>query len=53
MNYPDDIRDYDGDPRSPFYVSPPCECCGVDFDECDCCEDCERPQDECECEDES
>ena len=28
-NYPDDIRDYDGDPRSPFYVEPPmCDECG-------------------------
>lgn len=22
MNYPDDIRDYDDDPRSPFYDGP-------------------------------
>ena len=25
-NYPDDIRQYDNDPRSPFYVEPPVEC---------------------------
>jgi len=28
-NYPDDIRGYDGDPDSPFYVEPTYEC-----DEC-------------------
>jgi len=25
-NYPDDIRMYDHDPRSPFYVEPGCKC---------------------------
>lgn len=25
-NYPDDIRSYDNDPRSPFYVEPMVEC---------------------------
>jgi hypothetical protein len=25
-NYPDDIRQYDNDPRSPFYVQPPVDC---------------------------
>ena len=25
-NYPDDIRQYDHDPRSPFYVAPNVEC---------------------------
>ncbi|URC15422.1 hypothetical protein JLT2_54 [Paraglaciecola Antarctic JLT virus 2] len=34
-NYPDDIRDFDNDPRSPFYIDPPvCEECGVELD-CD------------------
>ena len=28
-NYPDDIRRYDNDPRSPFYEEP------------DCCEECD------------
>ena len=32
-NYPDDIRQYDNDPRSPFYVEP---------------EDCEELEDESE-----
>lgn len=32
-NYPDDIRSYDKDPRSPFYYDP---CYGCDFDgDCD------------------
>ena len=50
-NYPDDIRNYDNHPSSPFYVEPPiCEVCGEyiriveDYDgeqyykvqECDC-----------------
>jgi hypothetical protein len=48
MNYPDNIRDFDTDPRSPFYQAPPCEHCGQDFDECDCCESCGLPVDECE-----
>jgi len=27
-NYPDDIRNYDNDPRSPFYIEPPiCDEC--------------------------
>ena len=25
-NYPDDIRCYDNDPRSPFFVQPPISC---------------------------
>lgn len=34
-NYSDDIRNYDNDPRSPFYIDPPvCEECGVELD-CD------------------
>lgn len=28
MNYPDDIRSYDHDPRSPFYQEWRCPTCG-------------------------
>ena len=39
-NYPDDIRMYDDDPRSPFYEEPePCKVCGEIPDkrgDCDC-----------------
>lgn len=48
--YPDDVRQYDSDPRSPFYVEPPVECfrCGkgmneeeaVDLEEGYFCQDC-------------
>ena len=40
-NYPDDIRSYDLDPRSPFYIEPPkCEECEVELDsDVDCDED--------------
>jgi len=33
-NYPDDIRKYDNDPRSPFYVEPEayCENCSEKFE---------------------
>ena len=33
-NYPDDIRNYDYDPRSPFYEEPVCGYCGkpLEFD---------------------
>lgn len=32
-NLPPDIRDYDSDPRSPFYEEPPtCDMCGVELD---------------------
>lgn len=31
-NYPDDIRQYDHDPRSPFYNPPRCPHCGEDLD---------------------
>ncbi|MDG1996023.1 MAG: hypothetical protein P8J14_05995 [Emcibacteraceae bacterium] len=33
-NYPDNIRDFDWHPQSPFYVEPPEECkgCGEYFD---------------------
>ena len=47
-NYPDDVRQYDNDPRSPFFEAPPCKVCGQDFDYCDCCEECECEQCECE-----
>lgn len=41
MNYPDDIHNYDNNPRSPFYEEPPtCEHCGeylfVDYQEKTC-----------------
>ena len=36
-NFPDDIRMYDDDPRSPFYVEPtyPCNSCGEYNEACD------------------
>jgi len=46
-NYPDDIRSYDNDFRSPFFTEPKIECddCGYFFDEEDidnsgCCLNC-------------
>lgn len=38
-NYPDDIRQYDHDPRSPFYEEPVgyCESCGHVLEEGVCC----------------
>jgi len=48
-NYPDDIRQYDNDPRSPFYVGDE-ECCEECYDLgyfCGNCEsDCEELRDE-------
>lgn len=40
-NYPDDIRSYDSDPRSPFYIEPPtCDECGEELSvDADCDED--------------
>ena len=39
-NYPDDIRDYDNDPRSPFYDKVEiCDKCGNGEDECICDKD--------------
>ena len=41
-NYPDDIRSYDSDPRSPFYVEPPtCDECGgeLSFDSVSYCDE--------------
>ena len=40
-NYPDDIRQYDNDPRSPFYDPPSCPHCGEDLIEetCPCQEE--------------
>lgn len=37
-NYPDDIRMYDNDPRSPFYSeADACECCDTELEvETDC-----------------
>ncbi len=34
FNEPDNIRDFDNDPRSPYYVEPPAKCfqCGENFD---------------------
>lgn len=49
-NYPDDIRQYDDDPRSPFHDREwICEHCGLGEDMCECCEVCGLPDDECEC----
>jgi hypothetical protein len=32
-NYPDNIRQFDNDHRSPFYVGPPdCDCCGEEME---------------------
>lgn len=44
MNYPDDIRSYDRDPRSPFYQE-------VVIDTVEICWCCDKPEDQCECED--
>ena len=40
-NYPDDIRQYDDDPRSPFYNQPTCPVCGEDLNDevCPCQEE--------------
>jgi len=35
-NYPDDIRNYDDDPRSPFFDPPTCVHCGEELDSIDC-----------------
>lgn len=35
-NYPDDIRNYDHDPRSPFYEEPFCEDCELPGEDCQC-----------------
>jgi len=53
-NYPDDIRNYDNDPRSPFYIEPPtCDECEEELtQDIDCDEDgyyvasstCENPK---------
>ena len=36
-NYPDDIRSFDKDPRSPFYVEPSIACknCNKHYEECE------------------
>lgn len=35
MNYPDDIRSYDNDPRSPFFDGPECDgTCPTDCPNC-------------------
>ena len=36
-NYPDDIRQYDDDPRSPFYNQPTCFYCGEDVHDDEVC----------------
>ena len=40
-NYPDDIRCYDHDPRSPFYDPPTCSHCGEELTDevCPCQEE--------------
>lgn len=55
-NYPDDIRNFDNDPRSPFYVEPICRECGMEEIDCICndrCDECgelrNRVVDECTC----
>lgn len=38
QNYPDDIREHDDKPGSPFYKGPPtatCEACGEEYEEGD------------------
>ena len=40
-NYPDDIRNYDNDPRSPFFREPECSRCGEvlegsSVEDCEC-----------------
>lgn len=35
-NYPDDIRNYDHDPRSPFYEEWHCPICGGHENDVDC-----------------
>ena len=35
-NYPDDIRNYDHDPRSPFYEGGTCPECREDLECCEC-----------------
>lgn len=49
-NYPDDIRSYDSDPRSPFCVDEwRCEKCGEGEYDCLCCELCGEVGEDCEC----
>lgn len=46
-NYPDDIRSYDNDPRSPFYEEWTCPVCGGNEIDVDCTPDqCEEDEDE-------
>lgn len=51
-NYPDDIRSYDNDPRSPFCDDGDYECpeCRMTEDDCTCCPECGESEYKCECE---
>ena len=51
MNYPEDIRQYDNDPRSPFYDAPVCPVCGEEDCVCDTevCEECGSNFEDCTC----
>ena len=45
-NYPDDIRNYDYDPRSPFYEEPVCSVCEEFYEECTCEDEPDEPLEE-------
>lgn len=47
-NYPDDIRNYDHDPRSPFYAPPCCSECGEELEEDGNCLVCNPEEEDCE-----
>ena len=44
-NYPDDIRDFDNHPQSPFYEPPCCMECGEELED-DKCLHCDPVKDE-------
>lgn len=50
-NYPDDIRQFDNDPRSPFYEHPICEVCHEEEPDCVCCKHCKLV--DCDCDEDS
>lgn len=48
-NYPDNIRGFDDDPRSPFYIAPEgeeCPQCCEPYDVSDACQNCDYPNEE-------
>jgi hypothetical protein len=58
-NYPDDIRNHDNHPSSPFYREPKCHTCQQDESDCLCgdiCDNCGELRNdyfnECTCEEE-